>query len=212
MVRQETSKSKDPSHSPKAAARDILPLMVIDLHHLNFRLFDTFPVKDDRLFTLHELASTLSVQAIPKAPNGTSSIIASASIKPTDPPAGAVFAAAEILIPKPSAKFPTPYIYVSNRNTGIQDSRGDSIAIFQHVNKGRSNEGLRLITQVYTGLDQIRGMEFGPAATGGDEFLVAGGVAGSAGVIVLRRIDGGRNLQVVARNLDIPTRTSFVWL
>ena len=37
-------------------------------------------------------------------------------------------------------------------------------------------------------------------------------IAGTAGVIVLRRTEGGRNLEIVARNLDIPTRTSFVWL
>ncbi|KAF8882094.1 Lactonase, 7-bladed beta-propeller-domain-containing protein [Infundibulicybe gibba] len=167
---------------------------------------------NNRIFTLHELASTLTVQAIPTAPNGTSSIIASASIIPPNPPAGAVFAAAEILIPAPTKQFPTPYIYVSNRNTGVQTASGDSIAIFEHVGQGTASEGLRLIKQVFTGLDQIRGMEFGPEDNGGDEFLIAGGVAGSAGVVMLRRTDGGRNLEIVARNLDIPTRTSFVWL
>jgi len=167
----------------------------------------------DRLFTLHELASTLSVQAIPAAGNGTSSTIASVSIIPANPPAGSVWQAAEILIPVPTSKFKTPYIYVSNRNTGtVLDPRGDSIAIFEHVNEGKSNEGLKLVTQVFTGLDQIRGMEFGLQSNGGDEFLVAAGVAGTAGVVVYQRVDGGRNLVEVARNLDIPTRTSFVWL
>lgn len=47
---------------------------------------------------------------------------------------------------------------------------------------------------------------------GEDEFLVASGFAGNAGVIVFRRIDGGRDLEVVAKNTQIPTRTSFVWL
>jgi len=65
---------------------------------------------------------------------------------------------------------------------------------------------------VFTGIDQIRGMEFGNVGTGGDQFLIASGVAGSAGVIMLKRTEGGRNLEIVARNLDIPTRTSFVWL
>lgn len=94
----------------------------------------------------------------------------------------------------------------------MQDSRGDSIAIFEHVNKGTSSEGLQLVQQVFTGLDQIRGMEFGRESNGGDEFLIAGGVAGSAGVVIYRRVEGGRNLEEVVRNLDIPTRTSFVWL
>ncbi|KAF8347450.1 Lactonase, 7-bladed beta-propeller-domain-containing protein [Amanita rubescens] len=166
-------------------------------------------IYEDRLYTLHELSSTLTVQRIPAAPNATSPIIASVSITPPNPPAAAQFAAAEILIPPPSPQFPIPYIYVSNRNTGGLDPQGDTIAIFEHVNKDESNEGLQLIQQVYTGLDQIRGMEFGP---GPCEFLAASGVQGSAGVIILRRTDQGRNLEIVARNLDVPTRTSFVWL
>ena len=164
------------------------------------------------MFAVHELASTLSVQTIPPPPNGTSTTFATVSIVPSGPAPGALWAGAEVLIPKPTLKFPTPYIYVSNRNTGVQTPTGDSIAIFEHVNQGRPDESLVLVNQVFTGLDQIRGMEFGNEAQGGDEFLMAGGVAGTAGVIVLRRTEGGRNLEIVARNLDIPTRTSFVWL
>ncbi|KAJ7176736.1 Lactonase, 7-bladed beta-propeller-domain-containing protein [Mycena filopes] len=165
-------------------------------------------ISNDRLYVLHELASTLTVQAIPTAPNGTSSIIASASIIPANPPAGAVWAAAEILIPPPSTLFPKQYIYVSNRNTGVQAPAGDSIAIFENVGQGTRMERLQLVAQVFTGLDQIRGMEFGGE---GDEYLIAGGVAGTAGVVIYRRVDGGRGLQEVVRNTDIPTRTSFVW-
>ena len=162
---------------------------------------------------MHELSSTLTVQEIPPAPNGTSTIIASALITPPNPPQGALFAAAEILIPTPTERFRIPYIYVSNRNTGTQDPRGDTIAIFEHVFQGTPFESLRLVRQVYTGLDQIRGMEIGPVdERGGDEYLIASGFAGTAGVIVFRRIEGGRNLELVARNLEIPTRTSFVWL
>ncbi|KAK7052190.1 putative isomerase YbhE [Favolaschia claudopus] len=164
-------------------------------------------ISNDRLYTLHELASTLTVQAIPAAPNGTSTIISSASIIPANPPATAVWAAAEILIPPPSARF-GHYIYVSNRNTGVQTPAGDSIAIFENVEQGTPKERLQLVTQVFTGLDQIRGMEFG----GDDnEFLIAGGVAGTAGVVIFKRVDGGRNLTEVVRNTDVPTRTSFVW-
>jgi hypothetical protein len=36
------------------------------------------------------------------------------------------------------------------------------------------------MTQVLTGLDQIRGMQFGGED---DEYLIAGGVAGTAGVM-----------------------------
>ena len=91
--------------------------------------------------------------------------------------------------------------------------RGDSIAIFEHVHRGTRLEGLKLVKQVYTGLDQIRGMEIGPAGgRGGEEYLIASGYAGTAGVAVFRRTKGGRDLELVAQNLDIPVRTSFVWL
>ncbi|KAJ7678065.1 Lactonase, 7-bladed beta-propeller-domain-containing protein [Mycena polygramma] len=165
-------------------------------------------ISNDRLYTLHELASTLTVQAIPTAPNGTSSIISSASIIPANAPANAVWAAGEILIPAQSAQFPSQYIYVSNRNTGVQTPTGDSIAIFENVDQGTATEHLQLVTQVFTGLDQIRGMQFGGD---NDEYLIAGGVAGTAGVVIYQRVDGGRNLTEVVRNTDIPTRTSFVW-
>ncbi|KAF5340451.1 hypothetical protein D9758_013557 [Tetrapyrgos nigripes] len=171
-------------------------------------------VHDDRLFTLHELASTLTVQAIPAFPNGTSQIISNVSILPAQRPPNASYAAAEILIPKTTPKFRTPYIYVSNRNVGIQDPSGvgDSIAIFELVKKGTRDEHLQLVKQVFTGLDQIRGMEIGFEENGSDEFLIAAGVAGNAGTVVYRRVNGGSDLEEVARNLDIPTRTSFIWL
>ncbi|KAG6828635.1 hypothetical protein H0H92_007227 [Tricholoma furcatifolium] len=170
-------------------------------------------IANDRLFVLHELASSLTVQRIPAPPNGTAPIIDSVSIIPPNPPAGAAFAAAEILIPAPTAQFPVPYIYVSNRNTGVQDPRGDAIAIFEHVNAGTPFEGLKLVRHVYTGLDQPRGMEFGPEdGRGGEAFLAVAGVAGTAGTKIFKRTEGGTNLELVTTNLDIPTRSTFVWL
>jgi hypothetical protein len=94
----------------------------------------------------------------------------------------------------------------------VQDSRGDTIAIYEHVNKGQSNEGLVLVNQVFTGLNQPRGVAIGPVSSGADEFLVAAGVAGTAGVRVFRRTEGGRNLALVAQNTQVATRTAFVWL
>lgn len=169
--------------------------------------------KDDRLFTVHELASTLTVQAVPASLDETTQIISSMSIIPPNQLQGSQFAGAEVLIPKPTADFPTAYIYASNRNVGTaRDPRGDSIAIFELVNKGTRNERLQLVNQVFTGLDQIRGMQFGPASRGGERFLIAAGVAGDAGAVILQRTEGGRNMKVVARNTDIPTRTAFVWI
>ncbi|KAK0186511.1 putative isomerase YbhE [Armillaria mellea] len=162
-------------------------------------------VEDSLLFTLHELASTLTVQRIPSLDTiTTAALLANVSIIPPDPPVNASFAAAELLIPKTSVKFPVQYIYASNRNVGQIDERGDAIAIFRFVN-GK----LDLIDHVYTGLDQVRGMEFGGEDS---EYLVASGVAGTGGVAVFRRVDEGRGLKEVARNLDVPTRSTFVWL
>ncbi|KAG0702659.1 Lactonase, 7-bladed beta-propeller-domain-containing protein [Suillus ampliporus] len=165
-------------------------------------------IYENQLYTIHELASTLTLQDFPAYPNYSTPLIANVSIVPYDQPAGSSFAAAEILIPLPTAEYPTPYIYTSNRNTGVQDPRGDTIAIFEKV-------GNRLVlrNQVYTGLDQIRGMMHGQqAGEGGDAYIVAGGFAGTAGVKVFKRTEGGANLEEVAVNTVLPTRTSFVWL
>ncbi|KAF9044259.1 Lactonase, 7-bladed beta-propeller-domain-containing protein [Panaeolus papilionaceus] len=70
---------------------------------------------------------------------------------------------------------------------------------------------LELQAQVFTGLQQIRSMALGRVSDGGDEFLIAGGnVAG--GVVVYQRVDGGRDLEEVARNTDIASRTSFAFV
>ncbi|KAF9235472.1 Lactonase, 7-bladed beta-propeller-domain-containing protein [Melanogaster broomeanus] len=165
-------------------------------------------IRDDQLYTIHELASTLTLQEVPAFPNGTSRLLSNVSIIPPDPPAGSTFKAGEILIPEPTADYPVPYIYTSNRNTGVQDSRGDTIAIFENV-----GNNLVLRNQVYTGLDQIRGMMSGEqAGYGGEAYIVAAGSAGTAGVKVFKRTEGGANLEEVAVNTVIPTRMTFVWL
>ena len=154
----------------------------------------------------------MTVQKVPTAPNGTSPFLGTVTITPPDPPEGAAFAAGEILIPAPTAKFPVPYIYVSNRNTGTQDPRGDTIAIYRRNSSGDQESALTLVAQVYTGLDQIRGMEVGRGENGGDVYLIAGGVAGSGGVVIFKRTQGGRGLEEVARNKDVLTRSTFAWL
>lgn len=47
---------------------------------------------------------------------------------------------------------------------------------------------------------------------GGEQYLIAGAASGNAGVAVLQRTEGGLNLELLARNNDVETRTSFVWL
>ncbi|EIW75591.1 putative isomerase YbhE [Coniophora puteana RWD-64-598 SS2] len=163
-------------------------------------------VVDNMLYTVHEFASTLTMQAVPSYPNGTSDIIANVSIIPPNPPSGSSFAGGELLAPPPSTAFPKQYFYASNRNLGTQDPRGDSIAIFENDN----NQQLTLVQQVYTGLDQIRGVMVGPSEDGADAYFVAAGVAGTAGVKVFKRTDGGANMTLVATDTTLPTRTSFV--
>lgn len=70
---------------------------------------------------------------------------------------------------------------------------------------------LRLTNQVFTGLSQIRSFAIGKTGDGGDEFLIAGANT-EGGVAVFRRIDGGKNLELVVRNQELQNRTSFVFL
>lgn len=160
-------------------------------------------VRGNTLYTLHELSSTLTQQAIPPAPNGTSTIVANLSILPTDLPSGSDMHGGEVLLTESSRSFPQPFIYASNRNVGNVDPRGDTIAIFA------LEPELKLVAQVYTGIDQIRGMQFGGPE---NEFLIASGVGGSAGTIVFKRTEGGKNLEKVAQNTEFAQRSAFVWL
>ncbi|KAJ6598351.1 Lactonase, 7-bladed beta-propeller-domain-containing protein [Mycena vulgaris] len=196
-------------------------------------------IHDNILFTVHETASTLTAQAIPAGPNGTTiPLIANVTTIPADALPGSKFAAAEILISTPTDAFPNPLIYVSNRNISpnVTDPRGDTIAIFEFVNatdsgacttatpanhrrmlrqrmrrQAAGGAQLRLVAQIPTGLQQIRSMALGRVDDGGDEFLIAGANT-EGGVAVFQRVDGGRNLTLAARNLDLGNRTSFVFV
>jgi hypothetical protein len=119
---------------------------------------------------------------------------------------GAKFAAAEVLIPCPNEAFPSTLVYASNRNTGINnDPRGDSIAVLALDTNGK----LEMINQFFTGLKQVRGMQFGGP---NNKFLVASGVVGDGGVIVFERVGQGDTFVRVASNRDVPNLTSFVWV
>jgi 6-phosphogluconolactonase (cycloisomerase 2 family) len=162
------------------------------------------------LYTLHEKTSTLTSQKLPPAADqtGQTPTISSVSIVPSNPPEGSQFAAAEILLPPPTKSFPKTFVYASNRNIGSNtDANGDTIAIYEALSDG----SLNFVAQVFTGLDQIRSMAFSKEVNG-EQYLVAGAAKGDGGVVVLRRVDGGRGLTVVSRNRDVETRSSFVWL
>jgi 6-phosphogluconolactonase (cycloisomerase 2 family) len=110
--------------------------------------------------------------------------------------------AAEILIPPPNASFPTPYLYLSNRND--PSPQGDIISIFSIQN----SDSLELIAEIRTGLKHLRGMAFGGP---NDEYLIAGGTKGG-GVKVFERIYGGKSLRLIATSNSIEAPTSFLWL
>ncbi|KIY72241.1 hypothetical protein CYLTODRAFT_344283 [Cylindrobasidium torrendii FP15055 ss-10] len=161
-------------------------------------------VVDDLLYTIHETSSTVTIQAIPPlGETNESPILAQASTLPDGLP-NSTFGASEILIPTPNEEFPTQYIYASNRNTGdVFDERGDSIAIMQYV-----NGELKVIKHFFPGFQQVRGMEFGGDSL---EYLATGGgVAGGVGVF--KRINGGADFIEVAKNGDVDTRQTFLWV
>ncbi|KAF7354367.1 Isomerase YbhE [Mycena venus] len=156
----------------------------------------------DSMYVLHETANLLTKQRIPSYPNGTSPFLASALTVPLDAPANATFAAAELLLSPSCAAYPQQCLYASNRNIGgTPDPRGDSIAIFEP-------QGLNVVRQVFTGLVNIRGMEFGIGPVG-EEYLVALGAV-SGGMVVYKRTDGGADLVEVARNASAVARTTLV--
>ncbi|KAJ7441084.1 putative isomerase YbhE [Mycena latifolia] len=161
-------------------------------------------VLDNTMYVLHETANTITKQLVPAYPNGTSPILLNVTTLPADAPAGAIFAAAELLLPACSAAFPQPYLYASNRNIGgTPDPRGDSIAILDPA-------ALGVVAQVYTGLVNIRGMVVGIGEEG-EAYLVAMGAV-SGGMVVYKRTAGGAALEEVARNSSAVPRTTAVML
>lgn len=165
-------------------------------------------IYNNTLVTLHELSSTITSQFIPPLGQNSSDLISNLSIVPQDQVAlqGAQFAAAEVLIPPPNQAFPSTLVYASNRNTGnTTDPRGDSIAVLSLDPSGT----LQIVNQFFTGLQQVRGMQFGGP---NNSYLVASGVVGNGGVMVFERVGNGDQFVQVASNTDIPNLTSFVWV
>jgi len=118
------------------------------------------------------------------------------------PPTPNEMLGAEIIIPKTNASFPTPYLYLSNRND--PSAEGDIISIFAI----EGPDSLELIAEVRSGLKHLRGMVFGGPD---DKFLVAGGARGG-GVKVFERINGGKSLKAIASNDSVEAPTGFLWL
>ena len=156
---------------------------------------------DGNLYTLLELSSSVARHRFPPSPD-TPSFIASATSMSNPPSQPTDMLAAEILVPPPNSTYPTPHLYLSNRND--PSPLGDLISIFD-ISKPN---GLELVAEVRSGLKHLRGMAFGGPD---DKWLVAGGVNGG-GVKVFERVEGGRGLKVVAEHKDVESPTGFLWV
>ena len=155
---------------------------------------------DGMLYTLMELTNSITAHIFPALPSEPTLTHTTSTL--SNPPPSKDMLAAEILIPPPNPSFPHPYLYVSNRyNPGTE---GDTIAIYSLVDK----EKPVLINEVHTGLKHVRGMEFGGES---GKWLAVGGLLGG-GVKVFERIEGGRDLKVVAENETIEAPAGFLWM
>ncbi|PPQ91256.1 hypothetical protein CVT25_006373 [Psilocybe cyanescens] len=153
------------------------------------------------LFTLLELTSKVVRHRLPPLPD-LPKFIKSVPTMSNPPPTPNDMLAAEILIPTPNTSFPTPYLYLSNRNDPSPE--GDIISIFSIEDP----DGLELIAEVRSGLKHVRGLAFGGPD---DKYLIAGGANGG-GVKVFERINGGKSLKVITSNDSVQAPTGFLWL
>ncbi|KAK0196285.1 Lactonase, 7-bladed beta-propeller-domain-containing protein [Armillaria mellea] len=149
------------------------------------------------LYTLLELSSTIDSHCLPPQP-ADPSFIRTVSTMSQPPSFLNDMLAAEILIPHPNATFPTPYVYVSNRND--PSPAGDIISIF--------SAEAELIAEVRSGLKHLRGMAFGGPD---DKWLVAGGAQGG-GIEIFERVNDGKGLVEIAANNETKSPTGFLWL
>ncbi|QRW12661.1 lactonase, 7-bladed beta-propeller [Ceratobasidium sp. AG-Ba] len=152
------------------------------------------------LYTLHELASTLSSQTLPPLAYGApSETISSFSILPPGAN-GSTFGAAELIIDTKRS-----LLYASNRNLAASpDPRGDTIAIFSYNATGH----LTPVDQFFTGLNQIRAMAHGGPD---NQYIAAAGLTGG-GLAVFEKTGNSltERARLPAGSIDKPA--SFVWL
>ncbi|KAK2467398.1 hypothetical protein APHAL10511_000633 [Amanita phalloides] len=153
------------------------------------------------LYTVCELSNQVVKHLLLPLPSEPE-YIASASTLSDPPPTPHSMTAAEILLPKPNPTFPTPYLYVSNRSDPSPE--GDTIAIYSVANPSQ----LELVNEVRTGLNHVRGMEFGGPD---NQWLVVGGLF-AGGVKVFERINDGKDLRIVAENEEVEAPAGFLWV
>ncbi|KAG9087820.1 hypothetical protein FRC07_012732, partial [Ceratobasidium sp. 392] len=138
-------------------------------------------VKGNRLYTLHELSNTLTLQIIP--PLGSSlqpPVTASVSIVPSSSSNSSTLTAGELLISPTTSRFPTQYLYATNRG-----ETNDTVTIVSIA-----NNGLQVVKHVRTGVQHPRGAALSPDGI----YLIVGGL-NSGGAVVYERISGGADLK-----------------
>lgn len=161
----------------------------------------TSMVLDGYLYTALELSNQVAKHRLGPLPSEPELItVASTMFNPPSSPTDMIVA--EILLPKPNSIFPTPYLYVSNRNDPSPE--GDTIAIFSLADPSK----LELVNEVRTGLKHVRGMEVGGLD---DKYLVAGGLM-SGIVKVFERVDNGKGLKAVAAVKEVDAPSGFWWM
>ncbi|KJA18135.1 hypothetical protein HYPSUDRAFT_70161 [Hypholoma sublateritium FD-334 SS-4] len=156
---------------------------------------------DGALFTLLELGSKIVRHRFPPLP-ALPKLVASVPTMAHPPPTPNDMLAAEVLIPAPNVAFPTPYLYLSNRNDPSPE--GDTIAVFSIS----APDSLDLVAEFRTGLRHLRGLVFG----GPDARYVVAGGANGGGVKVFERINGGTGFALVAALDSVNAPTAFLWL
>lgn len=156
---------------------------------------------DGVLYTVLELTCEVSAHRFPPLP-AEPTLLATAPTMSKFPggPSELVMLPAEIFVPPPNSAYPTPYLYVSNRNDPSPE--GDVITIFAIADSAK----LENAAEVRSGLNHLRGMVFGGED---NKYLIAGGALGG-GVKVFLRTDGGKGLKEVA-SLDLKAPTAFLW-
>lgn len=159
------------------------------------------------VYAVHELANTVTHQVIPTTPgNDFPTVLANLSTLPAQVPSGSVFGAGELLLLPTTNTSATAqrYLLASNRNTSNNlDPKGDTIAIFT------TQPELKLVNQVYTGLNQIRGVMVDSTGS----YVIAAGLVGG-GIAVFEVTEGGANMVLRARYTGTGSTevSSFVWL
>jgi 6-phosphogluconolactonase (cycloisomerase 2 family) len=149
------------------------------------------------MYTLLELSNIVTKHHFPSFPDVPTQITSTPSMsKSLASTSNTPMLAAEILIPQPNS-YPTPYLYLSNRND--PSPLGDIISVFN------LSDDMKMVSEVRSGLNHLRGMAFGGMD---DRWLIAGGV-NEGGVSVFERVDGGKGLRVVAEQKDVEAPTGF---